>query len=108
MDLSLGGVIFIRIHLLVFKTLVCSNTKNRSPNNSSNDYRGTLGGMLLQLCDAVFMISIQILGPAVQRRCFEKLTLSEGFDVNRNGIRALRVGIDARSVPMPFESENRC
>ncbi|KAF8201962.1 PIN domain-like protein, partial [Mycena galopus ATCC 62051] len=37
----------------------------------------------------------QILEPALQRRCFEELTVSEGFVANRNGIRALRVGIDA-------------
>ncbi len=109
MDLSVGGVIFITMHLIVFKYWFAASQRFEIRlTNSCIAYRRTLGGMLLQLCYAVFMISIQILEPAVQKRCFEQLTLSEGFEANRHGMRALRVGIDARSVPMSCESEDWC
>jgi hypothetical protein len=44
----------------------------------------------------------QIVQPAHQVRSLSQLTLSEGFEKNRNGRRTIMVGVDARSVRRPL------
>jgi hypothetical protein len=42
------------------------------------------------------LLHVQILSPAAQVRSFTQLTVTEGFETNRRGLRTFVLGVDAR------------